>query len=480
MNKRMIFYFLGWVLKIEAGLMVLPLIICAIYREKETLCVAGIVGFLAIMGFLLSVHKPANSNFFTKEGYVAVALSWIVLSIFGAMPFYQTGTIASFVDAMFETVSGFTTTGASIMSDVEHMSLGVQFWRSFTHWVGGMGVLVFMLAILPVTGADNIHLMKAESPGPSVGKLVPRVKSTAKILYGIYISITVIMIIALWISGIPFLNSMELTFGTVGTGGFGVKNDSLASYTTLQQGIVTFFMIVCGGNFSLYFLIIAGKAKEALKSEELHTYLGILAFSAVTIAITIADKFDNFFMALHHSLFQVATCMTTTGFATMDFDTWPTYSKMVLVTVMFIGGCAGSTAGGIKVSRIVIAFKTIKKEMENLTHPRAIKILKFEGKHIEHSVLRSVNVYFMTYILIFFVSILLVSLDGKDVVTTVTAVIATFNNIGPGLAGVGPTMNYAGFSDFSKIVLMFDMLAGRLELFPLLIMFAPKTWKKQW
>jgi len=480
MNKRMIFYFLGWVMKIEAGLMVLPLLVCALYREEETLYMLGIVLGVAAIGFLLSAKKPGNTNFFTKEGYVAVALSWIVLGAVGALPFYLTETIPSYIDALFETISGFTTTGASILSDVEHMPQGILFWRSFTHWVGGMGVLVFMLAILPVTGADNIHLMKAESPGPSVGKLVPRVKSTAKILYGIYISITVLMIISLALTGIPFINSMELTFGTVGTGGFGVRNDSLASYSTLQQGIVTFFMIVCGGNFSLYFLIIAGKAKEAFRSEELRTYLCILAFSAFTIALTVVDRFENFFMALHHSLFQVATCMTTTGFATQDFDTWPTYSRLLLVAVMFVGGCAGSTAGGIKVSRIVIAFKTIKKEMENLVHPRSVRILKFEGKPIDHSVLRSVNVYFMTYILILFGSILLVALDGKDVVTTVTSVIATFNNIGPGLAGVGPTMNYAEFSVFSKIVLMFDMLAGRLELFPLLIMFSLRTWKKQW
>lgn len=478
MNRRMIFYFLGWVMKIEAALMLLPLVVCIIYRESETLFMAGIVGFLALVGTLLSIKKPLDANFFTREGYVAVALSWIVLGFFGAMPFYQTQTIPSFVDAIFETISGFTTTGASILSDVEHMSKGIQFWRSFTHWVGGMGVLVFVLALLPVTDADSIHLMRAESPGPSVGKLVPRVKSTAKILYGIYLAITVTLIFALFISGMPFIEAMEIAFGTVGTGGFGVHNDSCASYSILQQGIITFFMIVCGVNFNLYFLILAKRPKEVFKSEELRTYLGILAFATITIAINVRGYFDSFGMTLHHSLFQVATCMTTTGFGTTDFDLWPTYSKLMLVAVMFVGGCAGSTAGGIKVSRIVIAFKTIKKEMENLLHPRAVKILKFEGKPIEHSVLRSVNVYFMTYILILFASILLVATDGKDVTTTVTAVIATFNNIGPGLAKVGPTMNYAEFGTFAKIVLTFDMLAGRLELFPLLIMFSPSTWKK--
>ena len=478
MNRKMILYFLGWVMKIEAGLMVLPLIVSLIYRERESLILAGIIAFCAIVGHLLSYNKPVNAKFFTKEGYVAVALSWIVLGIFGAMPFYQTSTIPSFVDALFETVSGFTTTGASILNDVEHMSKGVQFWRSFTHWVGGMGVLVFVLALLPVTDADSIHLMRAESPGPSVGKLVPRVKSTAKILYGIYIAITVAEMIVLMITGMPVLESMEIAFGTVGTGGFGVHNDSCTSYSTLQQGVITFFMIACGVNFSMYFLLLAKKPKDVIKSEELRTYLGIIAFGAITIAFNVRGYFDSIWMALHHALFQVATCMTTTGFGTADFDRWPTYSKMVLVAVMFVGGCAGSTAGGIKVSRVVIAFKTIRKEMQSLIHPRAVKILKFEGKPIEHNVLRSINVYFMTYILIFFGSILLVALDGKDVTTTVTAVIATFNNIGPGLAGVGPTMNYSEFSDFAKVILTFDMLAGRLELFPLLLAFSPSTWRK--
>ena len=436
--------------------------------------------FNALLGFALSAKKPENANFFTREGYVAVALSWILLSIVGAMPFYQTGAIPSFTDALFETISGFTTTGASVLSDVEVLPNGVQFWRCFTHWVGGMGVLVFVLAVLPLAGGDNIHIMRAESPGPSVGKLVPRVKSTAKILYGIYFAITLILIILLLITGMPALESLEIAFGTVGTGGFGVRNDSVGSYSMIQQAIITIFMIACGTNFNVYFLLLAKKPKEAFKSEEVLTYYGVLAFSAVTIALAIRGDFNNFFEALHHALFNVASCMTTTGFSSLDFDLWPTYAKLMLILVMFIGGCAGSTGGGLKVSRIVIEFKTIKKEMQSLLHPRSVKILKFEGKPIEHSVLRSVNVYIMTYVLILAGSILLVSLDGKDLVTTVTAVIATFNNIGPGLAGVGPTANYAAFSDFSKCVMMFDMLAGRLELFPLLLLLSPKTWKRQW
>lgn len=480
MNRRIIRYFLGWVLKIEAALMLLPLIVCAVYKERETLYMAGIAVFIGGVGILLSSKKPQDASFFTREGFVAVALSWILLSICGAMPFYQTDTIPSFTDALFETISGFTTTGASILYDVETLPRGLMFWRSFTHWIGGMGVLVFILAILPLTGADNIYIMRAESPGPSVGKLVPKVKSTAKILYGIYIGITLAMIIALFATGMGALEAMEIAFGSVGTGGFGVKNSSIADYTMLQQGIITFFMIACGANFNVYFLLLARKPKDAFKSEEVLTYLGILAFAALSIAVNIRGDFENFFNALHHSLFQVASCMTTTGFSTLDFDLWPTYSKMMLVILMFIGGCAGSTAGGLKVSRIVVLFKTIKKEMQRLVHPRAVKILKFEGKPIEHEVLRGINVYCVTYILTFAISLLLVSLDGKDMVTTVTAVIATFNNIGPGLAGVGPCANFAEFSIFAKWVLMFDMLAGRLELFPLLLMLMPKTWKRQY
>lgn len=480
MNRKMIRYFLGWVLKIEAALMIFPLVVCIIYKERETIYMACIVALAAIIGYLMSRKKPDNVSFYTREGYVAVALSWILLSVFGAMPFYQTGATATFTDAMFETVSGFTTTGASILSDVESLSAGILFWRSFTHWVGGMGVLVFILAILPLAGADNIYIMRAESPGPSVGKLVPRVKSTAKILYGIYIGITLTLIIALIATGMNVLEAMEIAFGTVGTGGFGVRNSSAGEYTMLQQGLITFFMLACGANFNVYFLLLARKPKEALKSEEVLSYLGIVAFAALSIAVNIRGDFENFFTALHHSLFQVASCMTTTGFSTLDFDLWPTYSKLMLVAVMFIGGCAGSTAGGLKVSRVVVMFKTIKKEMQSLIHPRAVKVIKFEGKPIEHEVLRGINVYIMTYVLTFAISVLLVSLEGKDIVTTVTAVVATFNNIGPGLAGVGPCANFAHFGTFSKWVLIFDMLAGRLELFPLLLMLMPKTWKRQY
>lgn len=479
MNKRMIVYFLGYILRIEAALMLLPIIVSACYREKAAFVLGAIAIVSFFIGFILTRKKPKNTSFYTREGFVSVALSWILLSVIGAMPFYLTGTIATFTDSLFETISGFTTTGASILSEVEYMPKGVLFWRSFTHWIGGMGVLVFMLAILPLTAGDNIHLMRAESPGPSVGKLVPKVKSTAKILYSLYLVITFLEIIALLISGLPFLESVMMTFGTVGTGGFSVRDTGCLNYTTAQQIIFTVFMVICGANFNVYFLIALRRFKDAFHSEEVLAYLGIYLFAVVSIAINIKDQFSSIAGAIHHSFFNVAACMTTTGFASADFNTWPTYSKLMLLGVMFIGGCAGSTAGGIKVSRIVIATKTIFKEMSQLIHPRSVKVLKFEGKSIDHSVLRGVNVFFMAYLVIFAVSILLIGFDGKDVTTSITSVIATINNIGPGLEGVGPMSNFASFSVFSKYVLMFDMLAGRLELFPMLLLFMPRTWRRQ-
>ena len=479
MNRRMVVYFLGWVLRIEAALMVLPVIVSVIYREKCVWMLLGITLATFALGYICSAKKPKNASLYTREGYVAVALSWVVLSIIGALPFCLTGAIPSFTDSLFETISGFTTTGASILSEVESLPKGVLFWRSFTHWIGGMGVLVFMLAILPMVGGDNIHLMRAESPGPQVGKLVPKVKQTAKILYSIYLVITVLEIICLIISGLPVFDSILMSFGTVGTGGFSVVNSGCTEYTLAQQGIITFFMVVCGANFNVYFLLTVRKFREAFKSEEVLSYLGIYLFAVVTIAINIRSQFASFPLALHHSFFNTAACMTTTGFATVDFNLWPTYSKLMLLVVMFVGGCAGSTAGGMKVSRIIIAAKTIGKELSHLIHPRSVKILKFEGKAIEHSVLRSINVYFMAYFLIFAGSILLVAIDGKDVVTTVTSVIATINNIGPGLEGVGPMSNFGSFSFLSKYVLMFDMLVGRLEIFPMLLLFMPRTWRRQ-
>ncbi len=479
MNKRMVAFFVGSVLRIEAILMILPTIVSLLYREEEWIYIAAAAAISFVTGYLMSFKKPKNVSFYTREGITAVALSWILMSVFGCIPLWHAVSHIGFTDALFETISGFTTTGASILKEVESLPKGVLFWRSFTHWVGGMGILVFILAVLPEAGGENIYLMRAESPGPSVGKLVPKVKSTAKILYLIYLGITVTEMVALAISGMSLFDAAVITFGSVGTGGFAVTNNGCMAYTTLQQGIITFFMLACGANFGVYFLIIAKKFKQAFCSEEVISYLSIYAVAVILVVINSRHMFSDIWSAIHHGMFNVASVMTTTGFASADFNLWPHFSKTILLIMMFIGGCAGSTAGGIKVSRIVIGFKTIRKELEHLVHPRSVKILKFEGKPIEHAVLRGVNVYFLTYFLIFAVSILLVATDGYDFTTTVTAVIATFNNIGPGLELVGPLGNYSHFSAFAKYILMFDMLAGRLELFPMLLIFMPMTWRRQ-
>ena len=479
MNISMILYFLGWVLKIEGILMILPCAIALIYQELNGLYFLGIGLFCVISGWLMSRKKPSNTVFYAKEGFVSVALSWIVLSVFGALPFYFSREIPLFEDALFEVISGFTTTGASVLSDVEALSRCMLMWRSFTHWIGGMGVLVFILAVLPLAGGYNMHIMRAESPGPSVGKLVPRVKLTAKILYVIYFSMTVLQILILLASGMPWFDSLAMSFGTAGTGGFGILNSSCGSYTTFQQAVFNIFMILFGINFNVYYLFLIKKPKDALHCEEMRGYLAIIAASILLIAWNIREYYPTIFQAIHHSAFQVASIITTTGYSTADFDLWPSFSKTILVILMFVGACAGSTGGGIKVSRIAIAFKTVKKEMSSLIHPRSIKILKYEGKPIEHTVLRSINTYLITYMLIFAGSILLISLNEFDPTTNFTAVAATLNNIGPGLEKVGPTCNFGIFSPFSKYVLMFDMLAGRLELFPMLLLFSPRTLMKE-
>ena len=403
-----------------------------------------------------------------------------MLSFFGALPFWFSRQIPSLVDAMFETISGFTTTGASILSDVEALSPSLLMWRSFTHWVGGMGVLVFVLAILPLAGGGySMYLMRAESPGPSVGKLTPKVKNTAKILYLIYLVMTVLQMILLLIGGMPLFDSLATSFGTAGTGGFGIWNDSIAHYNSYYlQGVITVFMILFGVNFNVYYLLSIRKWKEALQCDEARVYFGIIACSILVITINIRAMFPTLFDAFHHAAFQVGTIITTTGFSTVDFDQWPELSKTILVGLMLVGACAGSTGGGMKVSRLIIWFKEIRKEIASLLHPRSVKVLKTEGKVIEPSVVSSVNAYFITYFFLYAASVLIVSLDNFDFTSNFTAVAATLNNIGPGLGAVGPTCNFGGFSILSKLVLMFDMLAGRLELFPMLLLFSPSTWKK--
>lgn len=478
MNSSMIRVILGYVLKIEACLLILPCIVALIFGEKNGWMYLLVAAICMVIGLMMTmIRKPTNTAIYLKEGCVATASSWIVLSLFGALPFWLTGEIPSYLDALFETVSGFTTTGASILPQVENISKCSLFWRSFTHWIGGMGVLVFLLAIIPMSGGSNINLMKAESPGPSVGKLVPKIKSSARILYVIYLFLTVVQIILLLCGGMSLFESVTMSFGTAGTGGFAVLNDSVASYSVFCQWVITIFMILFGVNFNAYYLILLKKIKKALAMEELRWYLGIIVVSVSVISINVYNMYGNISDTVRHASFQVASIMTTTGYATTDFNLWPTTSKFILAVLMIIGACAGSTGGGIKVSRVAIMFKTIRRELNSYIHPKSVKKIMFDEKLVEHEVLRAINVYLITYILVYVLSVFIISFEGYDLTTTLTAVLATFNNIGPGLEMVGPTSNFGFFNGLSKLVMIIDMLAGRLELFPLLILFHPKVLK---
>jgi trk system potassium uptake protein TrkH len=478
MNYSMIFYIMGHLLKFEALFLLLPMLAGFAYNEIDA-SIYMLLAFVAfVIGKIMTLRQPKNRQLFTKEGFVTVALGWIIFSLYGALPFVLTGDVPSYVDALFETISGFTTTGASILSDVEALSYTNLFWRSFTHWIGGMGVFVFILAILPMIDGSTMYLMKAESPGPSVDKFVPKVKDTAKILYSLYIGITVIQIICLLLAGMPVFDTLTLTFGTVGTGGFGVKNSSIGDYTSLQQNIITFFMIASGVNYSAYFLILSKNFKDAFKMEEVRCYFGIIFVSAAIITLNTLPLYNGLGETLKHAFFQVGSIITTTGYSTVDFDLWPELSKTVLVLLMVSGACAGSTGGGFKVSRIIILLKSVKKELSLMMHPRQIKKIRMDGHVIKHEVLRATNVFTIIYFTMFFVTTLLISIDNFDFTTNFTAVAATLNNIGPGLAKVGPTCNFGSYSIFSKFILMFNMLAGRLELFPLILFIMPDTWKR--
>ena len=478
MNRAIIRYILGSVLKIEAALMLLPCIVAVLYKEQEGFSFLLVAILSGVLGIIMTLNNPKNHQFYLKEGCIITSLSWILLSIVGAVPFVLTGEIPSFTDALFETISGFTTTGASILSDVEVLSYTSLFWRSFTHWIGGMGVLVFLMAIVPLSGGSNIHLMKAESPGPTVGKLVPKMKYTARLLYLIYFGLTITEIILLLIGGMPLFDSMTITFGSVGTGGFGIKNSSCADYSPYLQWVITVFMILSGINFNAYYLIIFKQFKKAFSMEEVRAYLGIIFTATGIIFIELIRSSTGIFEALTHALFQVGSIITTTGYATADFNEWTEVSRTILVLLMFIGACAGSTGGGIKVSRFITVFKTVFKEINSYIHPRSIKKIKMDGKPIDHETMRATNVYFITFLSLFILSLFVISFEEKDLITNFTAVAATINNIGPGLEMVGPTQNFAHFSPLSKYVLMFDMLAGRLELFPMLLLFVPTIWKE--
>ena len=477
MNTSIIRYILGYIIKLEGIFLLLPCIIALIYRENELSTYLLISGTCLVLGSLLTIKKAKNPVFYLKEGCIATVSSWIVLSFLGAIPFVLTGEIPSFTDAIFETVSGFTTTGASILTDVEALSHTSLFWRSFTHWIGGMGVLVFLLAIIPLSGGSNMNLMRAESPGPSVGKLVPKVRYTARILYLIYFVLTIIELISLLIAKMPWFDALCISIGTAGTGGFGILNSSVASYSSSVQWIVTIFMIAFAINFNAYYLIIFGEIKKALKMEEVRAFLAMVFIAIVVISFDIRDMYNGLFETIRLAAFQVASLVSSTGFATADFDTWPGLSRTILVLLMLVGACAGSTGGGIKVSRFVIIGKSILKELHYYIHPKSVKQITMDEKEVEPQVIRSVSVYMITFMMIFVLSILIIALEEKDLVTNFTAVLATMNNIGPGLAMVGPTQNFSHFTDLSKWVFIFDMLAGRLELFPLLIMFHPDIWK---
>ena len=473
----MVSYILGLLLMFQAVFMAIPAVTALCYGEQELWIFLGIALICLLIGRLMTWRKPKNKTLFAREGFVIVALSWIVLSLIGAMPFFLSQEIPNYIDALFESVSGFTTTGASILTEVESLPRSIIMWRSFTHWIGGMGVLVFIMAFLPLSGAQNMHIMKAESPGPSVGKLVPRVKTTALLLYAIYFALTVMQWILLLCGGMSLFDSLNTAFATAGTGGFGIRNDSLNGYSAYVQIVVTVFMLLFSINFNSYYFLLRGKLKEAFTTE-VKAFLLIVGTVITIVTINIHAIFGSVGEALRHAAFTIASLISTTGFATVDFNTWPELSRALLVLVMFVGACAGSTGGGIKVSRILILCKSVTKELRNMLHPKQVKRITMDSHAVDHDVVRSVNVYMICYAVIFIGSFLVLSLENNDLVTTFTAVTATLNNIGPGLEMVGPTANYAFFSMPSKFVLIFDMLAGRLELFPMLLIFLPNTWKK--
>ncbi len=479
MNYAIVFRLLSYILLCESALLMLPAATSAIYGEWYVLGAFLITAALCVVfGLLLRLAKPTSKVFYMREGFATTALSWIVISIMGAVPFVLTGCIPDPIDALFETVSGFTTTGASILPAVEGLPRGILLWRSFTHWIGGMGVLVFLLTLLPLTGGSHVNLMKAESPGPQVDKLVPKVQSTAKLLYGIYLALTLAQLVFLMAGGMPLFDSLLTAFGTAGTGGFGFKNDSFAQFSPYIQWVVTIFMILFGVNFNFYFLLLLRRFRRAVSSEEVRAYLGIILVSIGIITLNIRSMYSGLGEALRHAAFQVGSIITTTGFSSCDFDLWPTLSKQLLVLLMFVGACAGSTGGGMKVSRILIFRKTVGKELKQAMHPQVVAPVRMDGKLLSHETIRTTNVYLCAYLFILVASIMLISLDGFDMVTNFTAVAATLNNIGPGLSQVGPMMNFAGFSNPAKLVLIFDMLAGRLELFPMLVLFLPSAWRK--
>ena len=479
MNRRMVFYTVGHIATVEAALLLLPALVSLIYLEKSgiSFLITAALSLTVGLAFIL-LFKPKSRMIYAKEGFAIVAYAWLLMSAIGALPFVIGGAIPSYVDAFFETVSGFTTTGASILTDVEALDHCMLFWRSFTHWIGGMGVLVLVTAVVPNIADRSLNILKAEMPGPTVGKLVPRSRDTAKILYWIYFGMTFILTVLLIAGGMPVFDSIVHAFGTAGTGGFGIKADSIASYSPYLQWVITIFMFLFAINFNLYYLILIGKFRAVLKSDELSFFILLVLSSVGVIAVNILPAYASFSEALRASAFQVCSVVSTTGYATADFNLWPGLSKAILLILMFVGGCAGSTGGGLKAVRVVILIKSIKKELKKLLHPRSVKSVMSEGKKLDDETLSGVTSYFAVYTLCIMVVFLLLSFEPFGFETNFTASVACFNNIGPGLADVGPAASFAQYSDFSKIVLSFAMLLGRLEVFPLLLGLNPLIWKR--
>lgn len=481
MNYKMIFQNIGRILLIESVLLIIPCIIALVNRDGAAIAFIITIASLMLTGVMTTVKKPEKKNIYAKDGYVIVSLTWILMSLFGALPFVISGYIPSFVDAFFETVSGFTTTGSTILQNIEALPKSLLFWRSFTHWIGGMGILVFVIAIMPKTESTSMHIMKAEVPGPTVGKLVSKLRASARILYGIYCVMTIVQIILLKAGGMPLFDSVVNSFATAGTGGFGILNNSIEGYNSIYaEMVIAVFMLLFGVNFNLYYLMLIKHGKQAIKSEELRWYIGIVAASVLIIAIGLMTTNYTVADSLRHSFFQVASIITTTGFSSANFDAWPVICKVILVLLMFIGACAGSTGGGIKVSRLMILVKSGRRDIRKAINPRSVETVKLDRHTVEEPVVKSVSVFFGMYMLVLALSAILISIDGHDMVTTFTSVIACLGNIGPGLGDVGPAGNFADFSVLSKLVLSFDMLAGRLELIPMLMLFSPYAWSRKY
>ena len=479
MNFKMVLHILGHILSFEAILMAIPAIISLASGDDCFFSFLITIVILAVIGIPLMFLRTKNTKVYSQEGFIIVALGWILISAFGALPAFLSGNIPSYIDSLFEMISGFTTTGATILTNVEVLPKSLLFWRSFSHWIGGMGVLVFVMAILPQAEGRMVHLMRAEVPGPTFGKLAPRMHDTAKILYSIYFVLTLIQIIMLLLGGMPLFDSLCISFGTAGTGGFSITNNGIAAYNSYYlQGVITAFMILFGINFNLFYFLLLRRAAKVFKNSELRCYLIIIIVSAVAITINVFSYFNSVGEAFHHSLFQTASIMTTTGYSTVDFNLWPEFSKNILLVLMFIGGCAGSTAGGIKVSRLMLFFKMASRGIKRMLHPKSVNNVKLDGKIVDSDTLSGATAYLTTYLIIFFASFLVISLDGFDMSTTLSSLTTTINNVGPGLGLTGPSGSFSMFSGLSKIVFSLAMLIGRLEIFPVLLLFSPASWKR--